>query len=440
MQVLQGIWWYLVLIGVMILVHELGHYWAARFFDVKVETFSFGFGPRLFGFKKGETDFRFSAILFGGYVRMAGEQVGDEAAADPRSLLAKPRWQRVIIAFAGPAINVVLAVALLTGLFMVEFPKVPTPHSPIVGYVAQNGAAAQAGIREGDQVVQIDSITDPTWEDIALREMGSVRRPMDVWVRRDGKRLHFVVTPVFDEKEGAGNAGWGPETDVEVAGFAPGIDVAQKAGLKKGDIFISANGLPIHSVSRFRDVIDDSKGSPVHLAYSRNGQVHDVTLSAVRSESDGEKRWMIGVEMQPPKFQIVKLPFGQAVGESWKENEENARLIFRLLEGIVERRVSPRSLQGPVRIAQMSGEMAREGPATFISWMAMVSLNLFIFNLVPVPILDGGVILMLLVEMLMRRDLDLKVKEAVIRAGLVFLMMVVVCAIYNDISKILPPG
>jgi regulator of sigma E protease len=440
MQVLQGIWWYLVLIGVMILIHELGHYWAARFFDVKVETFSFGFGPRLFGFRKGETDFRFSAILFGGYVRMAGEQAGDEAANDPRSLLAKPRWQRVIIAFAGPAINVVLAVVLLTGLFMVEYPKVPTPHSPTVGYVADNGSAAQAGIREGDQVVQIDGATDPTWEDIALREMGSVRKPMDVWVRRDGQRLHFTVTPSFDEKEGAGKAGWGPETDVAINGFASGIDSAQRAGLEKGDVFLSANGVPIRSISRFRDVIDDSKGNTVTLTYSRNGQAHQVTLTAVRGETEGEKRWMIGVEMRPPRMEMVKLPFTQALAESWKENLQNARLITRLLEGILERRMSPKSIQGPIRIAQMSGEMAREGPATFISWMALVSLNLFIFNLIPVPILDGGVILMLLIEMLMRRDLDLKVKEAVIRAGLVFLMMVVVFVIYNDISKILPPG
>jgi regulator of sigma E protease len=440
MQVLQGIWWYLVLIGVMILIHELGHYWAARLFDVKVETFSFGFGPRLFGFRKGETDFRFSAILFGGYVRMAGEQAGDEAASDPRSLLSKPRWQRAIIAFAGPAINVVLAVVLLTGLFMVEFPKVPTPHSPVIGYVAANGPAEQAGIREGDQVLQIDSVTDPTWEDIALRELGSVRKPMDVWVRRDGQRLHFTVTPSFDEKEGAGKAGWGPETDVAVNGFATGIDTAQRAGLQKGDVFVSANGQPIRSIARFRDVIDDSKGSPVTLAYSRNGEMKQVTLSPVRGEADGEKRWMIGVEMRPPRMEVVKLPFTQALAESWKENLQNARLITRLLEGILERRMSPKSIQGPIRIAQMSGEMAREGPATFISWMAMVSLNLFIFNLIPVPILDGGVILMLLIEMLMRRDLDLKVKEAVIRAGLVFLMMVVVFVIYNDISKILPPG
>src|SRR3974390_110844 len=124
--VLQNIWWALIMIGICILIPELGHYWAARFFDVRVDTFSFGFGPRLFGFRRGETDFRFSLVLFGGYVKMAGEQLGDEAASDPRGFLAKPRWQRLIIAFAGPFMNVVLAVALLTGMFMYRYPKLPT--------------------------------------------------------------------------------------------------------------------------------------------------------------------------------------------------------------------------------------------------------------------------------------------------------------------------
>src|ERR1700729_1480109 len=150
MLLLQNIWWYLVLIGVMILVHELGHYWAARFFDVKVETFSFGFGPRLFGFRKGETDYRFSLILFGGYVKMAGEQPGDENTNDPRGFMGKPRWQRLIIAFAGPFMNVVLAVALLTGLYMVKYQKVvDADNAAVIGNVAPNTPAAKAGIQEG---------------------------------------------------------------------------------------------------------------------------------------------------------------------------------------------------------------------------------------------------------------------------------------------------
>jgi regulator of sigma E protease len=148
---------------------------------------------------------------------------------------------------------------------------------------------------------------------------------------------------------------------------------------------------------------------------------------------------MIGVELQA-KFEIVKLPLPQALAEATRSSVQNAKLIFSVLEGIVERRMSPKSFAGPIRIAQMSGQAAREGAATFIGLMAAVSLNLAIVNLMPIPILDGGVILMLLVEMLLRRDLDLKVKEAVVKVGFVFLMVVLVFAIYNDISKILPPG
>ena len=439
MAVLQNIWWYLVLIGVMILVHELGHYWVARLFDVKVETFSFGFGPRLFGFRRGETDFRFSAILFGGYVKMTGEQPGDEAAADPRSFQAKPRWQRMCVVFAGPAINIALAVVLLTGLFMVEFPKIPTPHDPVVGYVAPDGAAAKAGIREGDQIVQIDDVADPTWEDIGPRELTGVREPMQVWVKRNGERLHFTVTPVYDEKQGAGYAGWAPETEVQVAGFVQGIDVAEKSGLQKGDIFLSINGQPIRYVLRLREVIDETKGAPVNVVYTHDGQQHEVTLTPVHKDVEGQSRWMIGVAPEA-KLEIVKLPILQAARESWKQNMQSAKMIVKFLEGIIQQRLSPKSIEGPIRIAQLSGEAAREGPATFMLLMAGVSLNLAIFNLLPVPILDGGGILLLLVEMVMRRDLDLKVKEAVIRVGLVFLRVVVVFVIYNDLAKILPPG
>src|SRR5260370_42195333 len=145
--ILQNVWWFLVLIGVMILLHEFGHYWAARFFDVKVETFSFGFGPRLFGFKRGETDFRFAAILFGGYVKMAGEQPGDENANDPRGFLRKPRWQRMIIAFAGPFMNILLALAVLTGLFMGNFPKLPNNPSPNIRDVVPHSAPPKTGTK-----------------------------------------------------------------------------------------------------------------------------------------------------------------------------------------------------------------------------------------------------------------------------------------------------
>lgn len=436
MVFLQNIWWFLVLIGVMILLHELGHFVVARMFDVKVETFSFGFGPRLFGFKHGDTDFRFSALpILGGYVKMAGDQPGEETS-DPRSLMAKPRWQRLLITLAGPMVNILLAVVLLTGLFMQHYPKVPTPRDPLVGYLLPDGAAAKAGIREGDQVVQIDDQSDPNWEDIAMKEIASAKRPMQVWVMRDGQRLHFTVVPTLDDKEGIGVAGWGQQTEVEVGSVAAGME-AQRVGLQRGDILLSANGQALRSVSRLYEIEKATAGKPIDLVYSHDGQTHGVTVTPVKSEVDGQQRWLIGLTVES-RIEITKLPLLAAVRESWRWNMQNAKLIFQFLEGMLERRMSPKSIVGPVGIAAMSGEAARQGAASYFSLMAAVSLNLAIFNLLPIPILDGGVIMMLLVEMLMRRELDLKVKEAVVKVGFVFLMMVVVFVIYNDISKMLP--
>jgi len=208
MEFFESIWWLLVLIGVMIIVHELGHYWAARFFDVKVEAFSFGFGPRLFGFRKGETDFRFSLILLGGYVKMAGEQLGEEGALDPRSLLAKARWQRMIIAFAGPAMNIVLSVGILTGLFMVHFEKTPLKASPTIGYVAPDSQAAKAGILEGDRIVRVDGIENPNFRDFMLREINDTNATMALTVERNGRRIdNSIPLPASDKTDNIGSTG-----------------------------------------------------------------------------------------------------------------------------------------------------------------------------------------------------------------------------------------
>jgi regulator of sigma E protease len=433
-EALQNVWWLLVLIGVMILIHELGHYWAARFFDVRVETFSFGFGPRLFGFRKGETDFRFSAILYGGYVKMAGEQPGEESN-DPRSLLAKPRWQRLIIAFAGPFMNIVLAIAILTGLFMIRYPKLPVVHSPVIGYVAPGSPAQKAGLKEGDRIVQIDDVTNPTWEDVAFKEMANVNQPLHVAVDRQGSRELFTVTPEMDPKLDVGSVGWAEQITVEVASVYPDMEAA-KVGLKRGDILVSVNGQPIRSLSKLAEVINSADGQPVQLVYRRDDQTRTVTVKPTKNNIDGQEHWMIGVTIQP-RMVITQLSLPAALRESVEQNFKSATVIYKFLQGIVERRMSARPLAGPIRIAQLSGEAAREGPTAFFGLMAMVSLNLAIFNLLPIPILDGGVILLLLVEMILRRDLSLQVKEAVIKVGFVFLMAIVMFAIYNDLSKLL---
>lgn len=439
MAALHDFVWLLVLIGVMILIHELGHFWAARYFDVKVESFSIGFGPRLFGFKRGDTDYRFSAILFGGYVKMAGEQPGDETAGDPRGFMSKPRWQRLIIAFAGPFMNIVLAIGLLTGVYMVKFQKpAKSANDAVIGHIVPGSGAAKAGLRPGDKIIRIDGKDDPTWQDIGLKEVASAGKPLDVTVMRSGKRLDVEVTPTLDDREGIGTAGWEERSEIEVGDISRGMP-AEKAGLRRGDLLLSIDGQAINSRYTLLDSIRKADGKPVTIEYSRDGVRKSVTIQPEFSKSDGKPRWMIGLgPAQKLNLITTRLSFPDALRESVHQNMQGATLIFGFLKGMVERRMSAKSLQGPIGIARLSGEAAREGPSVFFQLMAMVSLNLAIFNLLPIPILDGGVILLLMIEMLMGRDMSMPVKETVFKIGFVFLMVVVVFVLYNDITKILP--
>src|ERR1043166_9190945 len=230
--------WLLVLIGVMINIHELGHFWAARYFDVKVEAFSFGFGKRLFGWRRGETDYRFSLIPLGGYVKMAGEQATDENLDDPRGFMAKPRWQRLIIAFAGPFMNVVLAISVLTALYMVKYQKISDADlEAVIGHVMPDSPAAKAGLQSEDRIVALEGKKNPTWEDVGMMEVTSAYRPMHLTVERAGRRFDTVVTPTLHERLGVGFAGWDERGQIQL-GLLEHDFPAEKAGLKPGDLLI----------------------------------------------------------------------------------------------------------------------------------------------------------------------------------------------------------
>ena len=446
----ENILWWLVLIGVMINIHELGHFWAARYFDVKVEAFSFGFGLRLFGVRRGDTDYRVSLIPFGGYVKFLGEQfaeasnpggVTESHRDDPRSLQAKPRWQRLIIAFAGPFMNMVLAVAVLTGLYMVKYQKVSdSDMEAVIGHVMPDSPAAKAGITDGDRIVKMDGKVNPTWEDVGLKEMASAYRAMHLTILRNGKRFDTNVTPTLSERSGVGFAGWDERGQIQLSDVQPGLP-ADQAGLKRGDLIMALNGQPIHSQIKFQEITKNSGGQPIKIQYQRNGQTQEVSVRPVYAKIDGPARWMIGVIPQPKVNLITtRLSLPSALVESVRENAKEAMLMGEFLKGLVERRMSTKNLAGPIGIAVQTGEAARQGPSVFFVWMGMVSLQLAIVNLLPIPILDGGVILMLLVEMVMQRDLSLNVKEAVFKVGFVCIMLILVFTIYNDISKILPAG
>ncbi len=437
---LDSVFYFLVMIGVMILIHELGHFWAARYFDVKVDAFSFGFGPRLFGWKSGDTDFRVSAIPFGGYVKMSGDQPGDEASTEPLAFLAKPRWQRLIIAFAGPFMNIILAVGVLTGLYMVKFPKPPDRSiSGVVGLVQPNSAASKAGILEGDRVVALAGQENPTWQDIMVKIAGHPNQPLALALVRDGKRVDLTLTPSLEPEHGFGIAGMFEHAEIQVSEVEPSMDAARK-GLRAGDLILSVEGQLIRSGDRLVELIRGSQGKPVLVTYSRAGTAPQ-TLSIVPEwrDADGTPNWRIGVKLQR-RVTYVKLGLQEALVESVRENMNYASLIYNFLAGIFERRMSAKSLEGPIGIARASAEAARNGLPDYLQLMSAISLNLAIFNLLPIPILDGGVILLLLMEMFIRKDLSLQLKETVMKFGFVFLMAVVAFVLYNDISKIFSKG
>src|SRR5260370_9398559 len=378
-----------VLMGVMIMIPELAHFWAAGYFDVKVEAFSFGFGPRLFGFRRGDTDYRFSLILLGGYVKMAGEQPSDENVDDPRGFLAKPRWQRLIIAFAGPLMNMLLAVALLTGLYMVKFQKVADEDmQAVIGQVMVDPPAAKAGIQDNDRIVRLDNKKNPTWEDVGLKEIASAYRPMYLTIERNGKFFDTAVTPTMGERSGMGFAGWDERGQIQLGAVEAGMP-AEKAGLKKGDLLVTVNGQPIHSQIKFQEITKNSGGKPIEIEFQRDGQSHVVTVQPVFSSLDAPARWMIGViPQQNLPITTTKRSFPAAFTESIQANSKGALLIVQFLKGMLERRMSPKNLSGPIGIGTMAGAAAPGGPAEFFPFICMVSLNLPIFNFLPLPLLD----------------------------------------------------
>lgn len=423
-----------ILLGVMILIHELGHYWAAISVGIRVDTFSIGFGPRLFGFRRGDTDFRVSAVPLGGYVRMYGELPGEEnAAADPRSFLGKARWQRAIVVAAGPLMNVLLAIAIVTGLYMHSFRKEVDPQNPVITSVAPDSAAAKAGVQPGDRIIQVGSRTNPNWEDVENSAVLSANHPLPVVVQRGSETLHLTLTPTLDPEQGIGEAGWNADPDVELMQVDPSAPAAQ-AGLKVGDYIISVNREPVLSTLDVVDQVSKSHGQPMEVVFMRNGQIHKVSVTPAANK-DSKLPWHLGVQVGP-RGEVVKLAFGPALVEALRWNEKNGTLIFDALRSLVERRVSPKSIQGPISIARMSTQAAEQGPIPFLGLMAIVSLNLAIVNLMPIPILDGASLLTLIIEMIMQREVSMRVKETALKLGFVFLMVLVVFVIYNDISHL----
>ena len=430
-----------VVLGFMILIHEFGHYAVAKLLGVRVEQFAIGFGKRLVGFRKGDTDYRINILPLGGYVKMSGENPMDERTGDPAEFMSHSRWHRFLIAIAGPTMNILLAIFLLTTVYMVhyEYPVFLDKPAVIEG-VKKDSAAARAGLLPGDRIVKVDGIDNPTWEQLQPRVWLSANQPLTVTVQRGDEVFQKTIVPRAVTTSEVGSAGWFPEDPV-IVGQIEANTPAAKAGLKEDDRIVALDGKPLVSLESMIDGLQQTKESPVNLTVVRGSQTlsfQDLIPVLGKTEDPKEQRYRLGF-VAKSETKVTTLPFGQALGLSLEQNRKYSLLILELAKKLVQGKVSPRMVSGPIGIAQDAGYAAQQkGWTPLMELTAGISLNLGIFNLLPIPILDGGVILFLFIEGLMRRDVSLRIKERVYQAAFVFLVLFAVMVIYNDMMKTLP--
>ena len=441
-----------LVLGLMILVHEWGHFVVARLFGVRVDVFSIGFGPRLFGIRRGATDYRVSALPLGGYVRMAGQDPsemdsqgkgisgpGDQLPTGaPDELMSKPRWQRALISFAGPAVNLIFPVLLLTGLFVavgVPYPVYLDHHVDVVALPESTGGS-ESPLRVGDHLLKIGDVQNPTWEQ-SLKAIKQVAPggTLKLEVENNGTRRNVEVT-VKEGMQVDRLLGYAPVRAVldEVGPSTP----AERARLRENDAIVGIDGQKIEYWGQFVDRVRGSNGKALKLDVARKGQVTHVDITPQQGVTEsGENIYQIGVAVQEA-LAYRRVPFNQGLRDAWLTTRDRIVETIGVVGKLLSGRVSVRQLQGAVGISRAAGDAVRRGPLAVILLMVLISVNLGILNLLPIPILDGGNILLLTIEGALRRDLSMAFKERFVQVGLVFLLVLFAFVMYNDVVRLLP--
>jgi regulator of sigma E protease len=422
---------FLFVLGVLVFVHELGHFMAARRLGVRVLTFSLGFGPKLLKIKRGDTEYCVSVIPLGGYVKMAGENPDDPRTGRPDEFLSRSKWERFQILIMGPVMNIVLAVVVMA-VVLAQGAEVPIyqDQPPVVGALTPGSPAERAGIQRGDRILSVAGDQVDTWEDLFIAVGTRADRDVSLTLLRGSETRTVSVRPVPETRFEIGNIGVLPDINPIVASVIAG-EPAERAGLLAGDIVLAVDGERMVTRTQLIEAISRSGGREIELTIERKGE--QVRIRAT-PEQRGD-RGMLGLYVTEPTRTFQPGPL-EAVQLSVERNIEFSALIFRTLGGLFVGETSPRQLMGPVAIAQLSGESAQAGWIALFTLMASISLNLGLLNLLPIPVLDGGHILIMAVEGIARRDFSMAVKEKMLLAGFVLLMVLMVTVIYNDLTRV----
>lgn len=424
-------------LGVLIFVHELGHFLVAKAFGVGVEVFSLGFGKRLFGFRRGDTDYRISVLPLGGYVKMVGENPDEELHGSNLEYLGKPKWQRLLILAAGPAMNILLAFVFTVAVYQIGIRVQFDSDQPVVIGLIESGSPAEAaGLRAGDRIVAVNGESMADWENFRVRILIGAGETLQLGVERDGRQLTVNATPETAEGQPTGRLGVYSVLEPEIGVLQEG-GVADRAGLEVGDRIVAVDGIPVAHYNTMADLLVERGGEPALLSVLRDGQTLEVPFT---SEFNDSEQLMIGFAPDPDRlFKIRSYPLGESMGRAAAELKRQSLLLGEILKRLFTGRMSVRTLSGPIEIARFSGGAARTGePAVLLSFMAFISLQLGILNLLPIPVLDGGQIAMILVEGAIRRDISMQVKERIMQIGIILLVSIMAMVIVLDVTKIIP--
>ena len=435
--------WFVLVLGILVFVHELGHFIMARRVGVRVLTFSLGFGPKLFSYRRGDTEYCISVIPLGGYVKMAGENPKDVRTGASDEFLSKSKWQRFQVLVMGPVMNIALALVVMAFVLYHNGADVPAfaQEPVIVGSVVADSPAAKAGIVPGDHITEVAGLRVENWEEFALETVTKANRPITLTIIRGGKTIEQEIVPVGRGKYQEGITGIKPVVRPQIVSVDPGLP-AEESGFRAGDVILSVNGQtplatwagPDNTVpnTNVTEVIRASEGTPLAFQVLRDDQPRELVVTPRRTNDVVR----IGAQITSVEIRAVQPSLPGAFKLSAERNWKTTKMIVRTLGGLFTRDTPVKQLMGPVAMAGLSSEAAEAGWIELFSLVTILSLNLGLFNLLPVPVLDGGHIMILALEGLSRRDFSMKVKKKMLLAGLVMLLMLTATAIYNDLGRL----